>query len=95
MHLFHQTHLYFTLEPGGGISTPISPQAPSNTSDPPQPASNECLAPIYQEITDLNTRGQATTSTVTAAGSIPLPSSSPPLIQRPSSGSSDTPNPVG
>ena len=83
---------------GRDNSTPTSLLAPPNISDPPQPASNECPAPIYQEITDIKTRGQATTSTVTGAGSIPntpFPSSSPPLIQRPFSGSSDTPNPVG
>ena len=79
-------------------STPTSLQAPSNISDPPQPASSECPPPVYQEITDLKIRGQAPTSTVTGAGSSPntsLPSSSPPLIQRPLSGPGDTPNPVG
>ena len=89
------------MEPGSDtgrvISTPISPQAPSNISVPPQPASNGCPPPVYQEITDLKIRGQATASTVNGAGSIPntpLPSSSLPLIQRPLSGPGDTPNPV-
>ena len=79
-------------------SIPTSLLAPPNISDPPQPASNECPPPVYQEITDLKTREQTTASTVTGAGSIPntpLPSSSPPLIQRPLSGPGDTPNPVG
>ena len=79
------------------ISTSIS-LAPPSISDPPQPASNECPPPVYQEITDLKIRGQATVSTVSGAGRIPntpLPSSSPPLIQRSLSGPDDTPNPVG
>ena len=90
------------LEPGRAhgriISSPTSPQAPSNASVPPQPASNECPPPVYHEITDLKIRGQATASTVNGTGSIPntpLPSSSLPLIQRPLSGPGDTPNPVG
>ena len=93
------------MEPGRAagrvISTPTSPQAPSNISIPPQPASNEAPPPVYQEITDLKIRGQATANTVTGACSIPntpLPSSSLPLIQTPASvpaADSDTQNPVG
>ena len=86
---------------GRDNSTPTSLLAPPNISDPLQPASNECPPPVYQEITDLKIRGQATASTVSGAGSIPntqLPSSSPPLIHRPLSvpaADSDTQNPVG
>ena len=90
------------MEPGRAsdkvISTPTSLLAPPNISDPSQPASNECPPPVYHEISDLKIRGQATASTVSGAGSnpnTPLPSSSPPLIQRPLSGPGDTPNPVG
>ena len=93
IHVLHQGHTYFTLEPGGGTHGVIT--SPSNNSDaqnPPQPGGSVSAPPVYQEINDIapTSRREAAAKSLADKGenisSTPFSNSNP---------DRDTPKPVG